>query len=448
VVLLLVDTLRADRLPFYGCPENTAPFLNDLANRSLVFENVWSPSSWTLPATVSILTSVHPFQHGVTDLVGLELEPGEEPVAVNCIPDEVETLAESLQDAGYSTYGVASNILVGREVGFDRGFDRFVQLPDEDADAVNAQIEVWREEIVLSEPYFLYLHYFDPHDPFHARDPWFDLESSSAVRGWPEEYDLSNEGLFGWLDWIVTRLEPRPDWLQERKAEDLSTAEIEDLLSWMKAAYDSEIGFVDSRIQEVFESLNLDQAIVVFSADHGEEFLEHGFLTHGGNLYGESVRVPLLLHLPDDRSGQRIQTPCSTLDILPTLRKLLQLPPLPQAVGVNLLDERGERPILSILEGKSGQHELDIDLSSIVLGSHRLIETENGPPELYDLGEDPLEHRNLAAARPELLDTLRGKLGNAHQVAPRFPRTSRLPEGKPSEALLEHLQGIGYLGEK
>jgi arylsulfatase A-like enzyme len=140
VVVIVVDTLRADRLGMYGCPRVTAPFLDELAQKSLVFENAWSPSSWTLPAAVSTITSVHPFQHGVTDFDGLELAPDEEPIPVNCIPDEVETLAETLGRAGYRTYGVVSNILVGAEVGFDRGFDRYVKLEDDDADVVNASV--------------------------------------------------------------------------------------------------------------------------------------------------------------------------------------------------------------------------------------------------------------------------------------------------------------------
>jgi len=141
VVLIVVDTLRADRLPFYGSPQNTAPFLADLARRSVVFENAWSPSSWTLPATVSVLTSVHPFQHGVNSLKGLELRPDEDPVPVDYIPEEIENLAEVLSSAGYRTYGIASNVLIGEEVGFERGFDRFVRLEDVDADVVNARVE-------------------------------------------------------------------------------------------------------------------------------------------------------------------------------------------------------------------------------------------------------------------------------------------------------------------
>ena len=126
---------------------------------------------------------MHPFQHGVSNLDGLELGPDDEPVEVNCIPAKLETLAETLRRRGYGTFGVASNVLVGSEVGFDRGFQRFVKLEDEDADAVHAVVEGWVEELDEAQPYFLYVHYFDPHDTFHAREPWFELERGAREEG-------------------------------------------------------------------------------------------------------------------------------------------------------------------------------------------------------------------------------------------------------------------------
>ena len=446
VALIVVDTLRADRLPFLGCPRNTAPFLDELAQRSLVFESAWSPSSWTLPATVSVLTSVHPFQHGVTDLVGLELEPGEDPVPINCIPDEVETLAEAMRAAGYRTFGIVSNILVGREVGFDRGFDRFVQLEDEDADAVNALATSWRDEMIGEEPFFLYLHYIDPHDKYHAREPWFDLPGSAAEAGWPGEASTEELNL-DQLDWFMSRLDPGPVGFDGKKPRELSPSEFRELMTWARAAYDSEIGFVDSRIREVFEMLSLEEAVVVFLADHGEEFWEHGDLTHGQNLYGESVRVPLLLHLPHEGAPRgRVKSHVSTLDVVPTLRRLLRLRPSDQDRGQDLLSDAAVRqPVLGLLTGKSGQHQLDADLRSIVLGDHRLIALEGGRVELYDLVNDPLENNDLAEELPEVVTELLRELDRVERSAPEYPRTTRLP-APPSEALLEHLRGIGYVG--
>ena len=347
VIIIAVDTLRADRMPFNGSPLNTAPFLDDLARRSLVFENAWAPSSWTLPSVVSVVTSVHPFQHGVTNLVGLELEPGEEPVPITCIPDEIDTLAETLQAAGYRTFGIVSNILVGEEVAFDRGFQRFVKLDDLDGVAVNAVAGSWRKEILESEPYFLYVHYIDPHDVFHAREPWFEPGRSAEEMGWSDEF--SEEAVDReQLEWFMTRIDPLPAPLGGRSAADLSMVEVGELLAWTKAAYDSEIGFVDARIRELFEMFDMEDSIVVFLADHGEEFYEHAHLTHGQNLYYETVRVPFFLYLPDEGAPRgRVSSQVGTIDVVPTLRRLLGLSDSDQDQGRDLLAGVPRGPVLA-----------------------------------------------------------------------------------------------------
>jgi arylsulfatase A-like enzyme len=445
VVVIVVDTLRADRLSFYGCPVETAPFLASLAERSLVFENAWSPSSWTLPATVSMLTSVHPFQHGVRSLEGLELGPDDEPQPVNRIPDGVQTLAETLRAEGYRTLGIASNILVGEEVGFERGFDAFVRLDDEDASWVNEQLEAWRGDLEGEGPVFLYLHYFDPHDPFHARAPWFDVERSAA--GWSEDLAIGGEHTLGDLDWILTRLEPQPEGLAGRSAVDLSQEEVRAMLDWIRAAYDSEIGFVDDHIRQAYQSLGMEEAVVVFLSDHGEEFYEHGDITHGQNLYGETTRVPLLIQLPGDDSPRgRRSGPVSTLDVVPTLRSILGLPPSEQDQGKDLLEAGEQGVVLQVLEDQSGQHDLEQDLRSLVFGNHRIITTAGGHVELYDLAKDPLERRDVSSEHPDLVEDLLDRLDEAARSTRAYPRTLRIPAEGPSPAMLEHLKGVGYLG--
>lgn len=446
IVIIAVDTLRADRLPFYGAQHNTAPFLNDLADRSLVFENAWSTSSWTLPATVSSMTSVYPFQHGVNDLEGLEVGPDEQPVPVNSIPEELQTLAEQLSVEGYRTYGVVSNVLVGEAIGFDRGFDRFVQLPDEDADQVNEVVDGWRAEILAEEPYFLYLHYFDPHDPFHAREPWFDVARTEEMSNWPTDLRLEGAGVADDLDWILTKLKPQPEFLGGRSAADLSAREIRDLLTYIQAAYDSEISFVDSRIEQVFESLGLEDAVVVFLADHGEEFYEHGDLTHGWNLYGETVRVPLLLHLPGaEASPRRVGSHVSTLDVVPTLREILNLPPLDQTEGQSLLTQSPRAAVVAVLEGKAGENLPEDDFLSIVEGDFRLIVRADRDAELYDLSTDRAETNNIAESHPEVVRPLLRELQRRERSAPRYEPARQVPP-PPSPEMLEHLRGLGYLG--
>ncbi|MDE0896285.1 MAG: sulfatase-like hydrolase/transferase [Planctomycetota bacterium] len=179
VVMIVVDTLRADRLAFYGCDRENAPFLSSLAAKGLVFEQSQAPGPWTVPSTASLMTSTYPFQHGVVD--GFDWNASDEEnvgETVNRIPASVETLPEMMQGFGYKTYGVSANVLVGFEMGFDRGFDHFSALDDEIAETVNTTLLQWKDEILGAEqPNFIYLHYFDPHDPYYAREPWFDLDA-------------------------------------------------------------------------------------------------------------------------------------------------------------------------------------------------------------------------------------------------------------------------------
>src|SRR5262249_29587559 len=131
VLLIVVDTLRADRLSFHGCARENAPFLASAAQEGLVFENARSAGSWTIPATASLMTSLYPFQHGLVD--AFDSHAAEDEIAeslVNRLPDEIETIPKLFHSLGYRTFGVSANRLVGFEMGFDGGFERFVSEED------------------------------------------------------------------------------------------------------------------------------------------------------------------------------------------------------------------------------------------------------------------------------------------------------------------------------
>jgi arylsulfatase A-like enzyme len=139
VVLIVIDTLRSDHLPFYGYKKNTAPFMSDLARQSVVFKNAFSASSWTSPATASIFTSLYPFQHGVLlGLMAILKANAEDPsIRVNRIPEEIETLPEVMKKNGFRTYGVSDNLNIGIKQGFTQGFDRFETFNYNGAPRVN-----------------------------------------------------------------------------------------------------------------------------------------------------------------------------------------------------------------------------------------------------------------------------------------------------------------------
>ncbi len=367
VVLIVIDTLRADRLAAYGGDPKVAPFLNHLAQTGTVCTQAYSASSWTAPAMASMMTALHPLQHGVeTGFVASMRDKAEEQtIALDRVPEDLETLAESLQQGGYRTFAVTDNRNICREMGFDQGFDRFHGMNYEGAKAVQSQVMEWESELRQEDPYFLYLHFMDPHRPYVQHDPNYVP---------------------------VGRL--RDDQL---------------------AAYDSEVDYVDRTIQRLYETFGWDQnTVVVVTSDHGEEFLEHGGWDHGRTLYQEVLAVPLFWVWPGggapyDAKSQtpvaELADPTSVMDIAPTLREYLHLPAA-RAQGMSLLPALQGHTALPERLISAHVHTPpwfgDRVLHAVLDGSRKLIHTEPDQWQWFDLRSDPGEQQDLSSqsARP------------------------------------------------
>ena len=403
VVLIVIDTLRPDHLELYGYEKETAPFLTRLAAHGVVFEKVRSTSSWTAPATASILTSLHPVQHGVlTGFKAMQVLGRVDPrISVNRVPEGVQTVAEAFREAGYSTWGVSDNVNICRALGFEAGFDRFEEYADLGAAQVNAAVKRWTKELGESRPYFLYLHYMDPHRPYKPHDPWF---------------------------------KPMPG-----------------ELAYSISAYDSEIRYVDERIAELSELLRWDRGtMVVITSDHGEEFLDHGDWDHGRTLYEEVLAVPLVFAPSRDLriAPRRIAEPVSLLDLVPTLREFAHLQPGASDQGISLLPFlRGEgappadRAFLSDL--RSAPWFGLRTLKSIVVSNEKLIVTLPEQVELFDLVLDPRERNSLAGQRPDVARELRARIERFESECPKF--TPETVSTTLDEEGLEKLRSLGYL---
>ncbi|MCB1033393.1 MAG: sulfatase [Acidobacteria bacterium] len=404
IVLIVVDTLRHDHLSSYGYGRPTTPRIDALlADRGVLFEDAYAQAPWTLPSVVSMLTGRYP----------TELLP--ERQAAYRIPDDVPSLSEMLGALGYETAAFYANPALHEETGFGRGFSTFFAPPasfdwfERHADDLNGRLLPWVRSHRRG-PFFLYAHYLDPHDPYDNPDV---VDGQSPFN---PGYDGPLTGhsvhrIYGGFD-------PLPD-----PARDVPQ---------LTALYDSEVAYVDRFVGQLLEALGPDvlaNTLVIFTSDHGEELYDHGGWKHGQSLYEEQIHVPLLLrwdgHLP---AGRRIPGTVELLDVVPTAMAAAGGTADPLWQGVNLLPAaRGETP----LKRRTAffQHLAAGPLrAGTVIDGRKLILFNRREPfeppdpfqdylwkkdlsrfqdvELYDLGADPSEKKNLARDSPELLRQL------------------------------------------
>ncbi|MCB0335790.1 MAG: sulfatase [Bdellovibrionales bacterium] len=382
VVLIVVDTLRADHLPMYGYKKNTAPFLASLADRTIVFENAISTSSYTAPATASIHTALLPDEHGV--IIGLNatkrMSKVDTSFQLNRVPQKATTIAEFMKANDYQTFGIADNGNISKAMGFDQGFDHFVTFTNEGSKNVNEQALAWHEMMDKSSKYFLYLHYMDPHSPYEKHAPWYDESAKGA---------------------------------QEK----------------LVASYDSEINNVDEKIKELFTKFGWGRdTLIVLSADHGEEFWEHGKTGHGKTLYHEVLHVPLLIY-SDKTAPNRVPDLVSNADIPPTIASLTGLGSFAKTVsypifGIDLIEEsKATRTVLSNLhketkKGRSGRMDAMTkpDWKFIVSKDTSSATVKVEQRELFARKTDPLEKHNSFKKNKDIGLSLEAELDSMLQA--------------------------------
>lgn len=354
VVVIVIDTLRADHLPCYGYETNTAPFISALAARSVVFEHAYAASSWTSPATASIFTGHYPFQHGVTMglLAQRKLIKKDPNIQINRIPAAINTMPEIFKKHGYRTFGASDNLNIGAQQGFDQGFDRLVNYMHESAAVINPAVLKFRQELQPDGRYFFYIHYNDPHQPYHHELPKAETTNDNRIDA-PKNYDL-------------------------------------------------EIGYVDRAVQELYERYGWDKnTLLIITADHGEELFEHGFYGHGKTLYNSVLHVPLIVHYPERIKAARISDSVSTVDILPTLIGLLGMRPEKDLAGMDLSPfiqdptvAMGKRFLYSHLQIKRHQ-ESDIRMEATIFRQFKFIHNFPDQRMLFNVWADPDERNDL-----------------------------------------------------
>ncbi|MFN7975743.1 MAG: sulfatase [Acidobacteriota bacterium] len=425
VVLVTIDTLRADAVSLEDPRGSHTPFLAQLARQGVTFTHAYAPSSWTPPTMASIFTSLSPVSHGVRyGILGLNtvtMQP--------MLSPKLTTLAETIHGLGWKTIGVPSNLHLGARLGFNQGFDKY-DAGDAflNADQVNARAQALFSD-VYSDPatvdgLFLWLHYFDPHDPYTAHRPFITRLDPSFTDN-PSYYShaVRNE-----LTKRIPRFTP-------------------DVTSCLWPLYLSEAAFVDQRLRNLLRQLDLvdENVMIVVTADHGEELGDHGSIGHGFTLYEEVVRVPLIVRWPAGLPhGIRVDTPVSTLDIFPTIVDLMGIEPPAGVEGRSLapsMKDRTEpepRPVFFSLF--SPQPEI----YGVRDGGFKLIADRNRgkPSMLFDLSKDPYELHDVAADNRRVVERLEDLIDAWDAKLPRL----EAPRATVDEELEEKMKSLGYLG--
>lgn len=437
IILALVDALRRDHVGLYGYPKPTTPFIDALGHHGVIFDDALSQAPQTLNSTASLLTSRRfPFllrgvEHG--EIPGVAPERRDQWARTPRLAAANLTVAEVLASAGYETVALFNNPHHHPSSGFDQGFAT-ARLLDRDPDQAYARIDsmteaflAWHEDREPDRPYFAYLHLMDPHNPYRPPEAYRELFPPGHGR------HLYVNG--------------RP--VESFTATDLET---------MTALYDAEIRFLDdglgSLVAELENRGDLDNTIIVFTADHGEEFMDHAGLGHGKTVELEQLRIPLVMAggPVDSADGARIESLVRNLDLAPTIVEL---------AGVGVPEEFQGTSLMPLIDASAPATEEPrisyawiAQLRSLTSDQwHCMLDLESGRLKLYNRLDDPSGLRDIAGSHPEIAELCRGELdrleaegdeGRRHaEVLKAIETGGEFPV--ESAEVLEQLEALGYV---
>jgi arylsulfatase A-like enzyme len=464
VILIQADTLRPDHLGFYGHKRDTAPFLAKLAAEGAVFQGAYAQAGWTKVSSPSIMTGLYPTTHTVAKIS-------------DRLPAGATTIAEVYRAAGYSTLSLSSVMFTGQFTNLHQGFEELHELTSvadsggpyssktarEYVDRTSEWIERHRDE-----PFFIYLHVFDPHSPYEPRRPYDAVWADQTKR---DEHIKQREGL--------RKVVSNPFMAGRGMAtrDEMVKAGIDPAayLAYDKDWYDSSIRGMDAEIARLLERVRAaglaDKTAVVFLSDHGEEFQDHGRMWHGQSVYSEMMRVPLVIRWPGHVSARRVTDPVQLIDVMPTLLDISRLTPPEGLQGQSLMPlltaasggnagavsaaDSGwrNRPVImeKIPDGTAEEFPNTIEATAIIDGQWKLIHNRAGAAdrpeyELFDVANDPFDQKNLAGENPEVVKRLAKAIEGFRSMAAAArlkPDTEATDKMSPEQ--LQRLRSLGYI---
>jgi arylsulfatase A-like enzyme len=443
ILLIVMDTVRADHLSCYGYERVTSRYVDRIAREGVLFTQAFSAAPWTLPSHASLFTGLYPSRHAAHHEHQL-LNSG------------LMTLAEVLQEKGYRTAGFSMNAHIGHEKGFSQGFSHYYEAwnqgiisEQKKAVVINREVKNWlRDTEDPSRPFFVFINFLNAHLPYSPPDAFFapflrDPKDAGRAAPW-KKLGIS--------------------FARKHHIGEVSLSD--DDVYFLNALYDGEIAYVDMLIGDLYDHLRetgrLDETCLVLTSDHGENLGDHGLMDHQFCLYDSLLSVPLILRAPAlFPAGEEVRAPVSLVDLFPSLLEICRVPfEGPYSLdGASFLKDRlktGRQAVFA----EYFRHEklkafyaknypgfdftpLDRRLKSLRQGRWKYIWGSDGRDELYDMIKDPEEKRNLIEAYPDRAAAMKGLIREKRKaMKPVSPLEKTRPLKKSTE---ENLKALGYL---
>jgi arylsulfatase A-like enzyme len=440
VVLIVMDTTRADHLSLYGYDRDTTPHLASFAGEAILFDHAYATSPWTVSSHASLFTGLLPVTHQATQ-ENLRLD------------SELETLAELLGRAGYETAAFTNNMWISKVTDLSRGFDEVAALwrtkgeaeGDGGRHATNRAVLRWLSERDQDRPFFVFINYMEPHWPFRAPKAYRDRFLSGV------DASLVKRSRFSAVRWYHQKGRRAPD----------------EVLAARVGLYDTALAVLDDVLNDLLgalrEVVSFDDTLIIVTADHGENLGDHGHMGHSFALYDSTLRIPLLIRRPGRKESGTVRTdPVQLTDLFVTIAKAADIGPLDERVtGVDLMADSApaDRPIVGeyyypgtflgrFPKTRAAEEAIapfKRRIRSIQIGPDKLIWGSDGRNELYRTAVDPHETDNRIDRDPERARLLEAKLD---EIVEQLSRSITVPQPPISEMdpeVISELRALGYI---
>jgi arylsulfatase A-like enzyme len=468
IVLIIIDTLRADHLSCYGYPRETTPTIDALSLQSVKYNHAYATAPWTLPSITSLMTGMYPVGHGADRLNAADY--GDNPaLAITGLNKKYTPLAAILKNSGYATAGAISCVFLRNKFGLNQGFDYYdenipsagnvmrtcaalsflnILFPINDllvsrghddkrtCAQVNASVLDWLDQYKSTDPFFLLVHYFDVHQPYFPKK----LGLQSVPYAIKSRYAKC-------VNYIDLEKQITDSVIQGKKKL------LPDEKEFLMGNYDEHIASVDAKIGQLFSRLKemhlYDKSMIIIVADHGEAFGEHELMLHGICLYEDNLHVPLLIKYPlSDQKKGTVDYPVSLTGFVPTVLSYLSLRIPDYVQGAPFSDRQHQVILANNVKIPAAPWRLpdsiDTDTVALQQDGYKLIKFINKHDQLFDLKKDPQEGMNIISQEGSLNSKLQAEMKTYTQKYSKSRSMKRnIQEGV--KATLESLRNLGYV---